>query len=94
MPQQTERELLLQNLVATGASLLFRASKALGESATPEQREAVIIETERWFLESKAQIIQALARPEIYPSLPEPVEEEESTPWKKPNLGNLSFFLD
>lgn len=89
----TERELLLQNLVATGANLLYRASHALSNSTPEATREAVIIEVETWFAESKQSIIEAMARPDIVPVVAPPPKPEPDI-WVKPDRGNLSYFLD
>jgi hypothetical protein len=52
-------KLLLHNLIARSSVLLHRAAQALG-TGTVDQREALIIETEAYFRESRREIMEAV----------------------------------
>jgi hypothetical protein len=74
MRELSPRELLLQNLLAQSATLLYRVSRTLH----PTYNESLIIECEEWFTEAKGAIAECLeedARAEkITPARTLPVE--------------------
>lgn len=83
MRPYTTRELFLQNLLATSATLLFRSVKAL-EKGTIEQQEALIIEATQWFLDTKHSLMEVLATPEALPSPAPPAATSGGVYWRAP----------
>jgi len=80
MPIARDREVFLQNLLATSATLLFRASQRL-----TDDDEALTIEIETWFRETKTQLIAALRAPEAPARIPAPDTSSSAEP--APNAG-------
>lgn len=59
MREFSPREVLLQNLLAQSATLLFRSTKLLHSTSTSE-RENLIIEIEEYFEEAQAAIAESI----------------------------------
>jgi hypothetical protein len=83
MRQDTEREILLQNLLAMGASLLHRSAKAMRSGHIPTQT-LLVVECEIWFSEAHKSLLalisaQERAKPGSAPSAERPGEN-----WKAP----------
>ena len=78
------REILLQNLVATSATLLFRASKTLDNRETKSLH--LIIEIDTWFRETKSDITKILSEPVGEESLPVRSVESNGQNWKAPRI--------
>ena len=83
MRPYTTRELFLQNLLATSATLLFRSVKAL-EKGTIEQQEALVIEATQWFLDTKHSLMEVLTTPEASPSPAPPAATSGGVYWQAP----------
>ena len=85
MRDYSERELLLQNLLATAATLVYRASRAMGEGNLVSQK-VLVIECEAWFSETKLSLSAALASEATAPVIPTPARPAENSGdvWKSP----------
>lgn len=91
MQELSKREIILQNLLAQAATLLFKTSKALN----PLTQEELIIQCEEWFVEAPRIIIACLAETEKRPT-PRPVAIID-VKWKSaptlPDDHPLKYFL-
>ena len=78
------RELLLQNLLATSATLVFRATKVLAVGNRAEQL-LLVIECEQWFSEAKASLSRGilLADHAEDTDTSAPVAENSGENWKR-----------
>jgi len=85
MRDYSERELLLQNLLATAATLVYRASRAMGENNLVAQK-VLVIECETWFSETKESLSAALASGATAPVIPTPAPPagNNGDVWKSP----------
>lgn len=84
------REVFLQNLLAMAATLLYRATKAMDRADNTPEQEALVIENESWFKETRVAIIRALETPDLgaATAISASPAANSGQNWNSPNRGN------
>lgn len=85
MREPTERELFLQNNLATAAVLLYRASRAMAVGSAKEQ-QLLVIECNQWFSEMRESLSGEISSEETQKatSTSAPPAERLGEGWKSP----------
>ncbi len=63
MREPTDRELYLQNLLATSAILVYRSAKAMA-SGNAQEQQLLVIECNQWFSETRASLLGEISSEE------------------------------
>ncbi len=84
MREPTDRELYLQNLLATSAVLVYRSAKAMAAGSYQEQ-QLLVIECNQWFSEVKSSLSAEIRSAESRRVIPTPAPPAESNgvAWKR-----------
>ncbi len=92
MREPTERELFLQNLLATSAILVYRSAKAMASGNTAEQ-QLLVIECNQWFSETRASLLGEISSEETRRDTSTSARPAEmpGEKWKSPPSETSSF---
>ena len=88
MRDYTERELILNNLLAMAATLVYRSARAMAKPENQSEQAGLIIECEAWFFETKYTLSQIVTSEAIVKATDISAQPVESygVNWKSPQL--------